>query len=260
MRRRFGPGSERSALDAAIAALDLTTLEGRDTPQTVLALCARAAAPGPGVPPVAAVCVYPALVAAAVAALRGTGVAVASVATGFPAGLVPLDVRLGEIGAAVAAGATEIDVVIDRGAFLAGRFRDVRDEVAAMREACAGATCKVILEAGELGSYAAIGHAAALALDGGADVVKTATGKIPVASTPPIALVLAESVREHGRRTGRVAGVKLAGGIRTASAALGYLALISETLGPGSTDPARFRIGASSLLDDLLARRAARAA
>jgi len=259
MRRRFGPGSERSALDAAIAALDLTTLEGRDTPQTVLALCARAAAPGPGVPPVAAVCVYPALVAAAVAALRGTGVAVASVATGFPAGLVPLDLRLGEIGAAVAAGATEIDVVIDRGAFLAGRFRDVRDEVAAMREACAGATCKVILEAGELGSYAAIGHAAALALDGGADVVKTATGKIPVASTPPIALVLAESVREHGR-TGRVAGVKLAGGIRTASAALGYLALISETLGPGSTDPARFRIGASSLLDDLLARRAARAA
>jgi len=260
MRRRFGPGSERVALDAAIAALDLTTLEGRDTPQTVLAICARATAPGAGVPPVAAVCVYPALVATAVAALRGTGVAVASVATGFPAGLVPLNLRLGEIGAAVAADATEIDVVIDRGAFLAGRFRDVRDEVAEMREACAGATCKVILEAGELGSYAAIAHAAALALDGGADVVKTATGKIAVASTPPSALVLAESVREHGRRTGRVAGVKLAGGIRTASAALGYLALISETLGPGSTDPARFRIGASSLLDDLLARRATRAA
>ena len=243
-KRAIEAGSERAGIDLAIACMDLTTLEGTDTPGKVRALCARGIAPGSGAPHVAAICVYPNLVATAAAALAGSGVCVASVATGFPAGLIPLELKLAETRAA-----------IDRGAFLAGRYGAVRDEIARVREACGEARLKVILEVGELGSYAAMRHACDLALDGGADFVKTATGKIDVSSTPPIALVLCEALRDHARRTGRTVGLKLAGGIRTTRIALGYLAIVYETLGAAWLDPSRFRIGASSLLDDLLVQR-----
>ncbi len=254
-KRAIEAGSERAGIDLAIACMDLTTLEGTDTPGKVRALCARGIAPGSGAPHVAAICVYPNLVATAAAALAGSGVCVASVATGFPAGLIPLELKLAETRAAIDAGASEIDMVIDRGAFLAGRYGAVRDEIARVREACGEARLKVILEVGELGSYAAMRHACDLALDGGADFVKTATGKIDVSSTPPIALVLCEALRDHARRTGRTVGLKLAGGIRTTRIALGYLAIVYETLGAAWLDPSRFRIGASSLLDDLLVQR-----
>lgn len=167
--------AKQSAIDIAIACLDLTTLEGADSPGRIRALCAQALSPGRGARPVAAVCVYPSLVAIAVEALRGSGVRVAAVATGFPGGQTTLDVKLSETRAAIAAGAQEIDMVIDRGAFLAGRYEDVTMQVAAVREACGGATLKVILEAAELGSYDAIRRACDLALAGGADFLKTGT-------------------------------------------------------------------------------------
>jgi len=255
-RRSIEGGAKRAAIDLAIACLDLTTLEGKDTPATVRALCARAMAPAPGAPSVAAVCLYPSLVGVAREALAGSGVRVASVATAFPSGLSPLEGRLREVREAVAAGAEEIDMVIDRGAFLTGRYDLVRDEIAAVKEACGGATLKVILEAGELGSYRAIRFACDVALDGGADFLKTATGKIGVSSTPAIALLMCEAIRERARTSGVRVGLKLAGGIRTAAAALGYLALVHETLGPDWLRPARLRFGASSLLDDLLRERA----
>jgi deoxyribose-phosphate aldolase len=254
-KRSLKAESKATGIELAIACMDLTTLEGKDTPGTVRALCARGAAPAAGVPHVAAICIYPALVPVARAALENTGVLVASVATAFPSGLAPLELKLRETREAVAAGADEIDMVIDRSAFLAGRYGEVRDEIAAVREACGGATLKVILEAGELGSYAAIRRACDLALDGGADFLKTATGKIAVSSTPPIALLMCEALRDHARRTGRAVGFKLAGGIRTTKAALGYLAIVNETLGGEWLRPERFRIGASSLLDDLLMQR-----
>ena len=255
-KRSLKGESKAAAIELAIACLDLTTLEGKDTPGKIRALCARGAAPAPGVPHVAAICIYPSLVPVAARALRASGVRVASVATAFPSGLSSLDVKLRETREAVAAGADEIDMVIDRGAFLCGRYAAVRDEVAAVREACAGATLKVILEVGELGSYAAMRRACDLALGGGADFVKTATGKIGVSSTPAIALLMCEAIRAHAERTGQIAGFKLAGGIRTTKAALGYIALVNETLGSEWLRPERFRIGASSLLDDLLMQRA----
>jgi deoxyribose-phosphate aldolase len=200
--------------------------------------------------------VYPNLVPAAVRGLAGSGVRVASVSTAFPSGLSSLDLKLRETHEALEAGAHEIDMVIDRGMFLSGRYDAVLAEIVAVKRACGPATLKVILEAGELGSYAAIRRACDLALAGGADFVKTATGKIGVSSTPPIALVLCEAIRDHARIFGRAAGLKLAGGIRTTKSALGYLALVNETLGPAWLVPERFRIGASSLLDDLLMQRA----
>ncbi len=254
-KRSLKAETKAAGIELAIACMDLTTLEGKDTPGKVRALCARGAAPAKGVPHVAAICIYPALVPVAREALAGTGVLVASVATAFPSGLSPLDVKLRETREAVAAGADEIDMVIDRSAFLSGRYDDVRDEVAAVRDACGGATLKVILEVGELGSYGAMRRACDLALEGGADFLKTATGKIGVSSTPPIALLMCEALRAHLRRTGRAVGFKLAGGIRTTKAALGYLAIVNETLGAEWLRPERFRIGASSLLDDLLMQR-----
>jgi deoxyribose-phosphate aldolase len=242
-------------IDLAVACMDLTTLEGKDTPGKVRGLCARAIAPGAGAPSVAAICVYPNLVAEAVRALAGSTVKVASVATAFPSGLSSLDIKLRDTREAVAAGADEIDMVIDRGLFLAGHDDAVLAEIRAVKDACGSATLKVILEAGELGSYAAIRRASDLALAGGADFIKTATGKIGISSTPAIALVMCEAIRDHARATGRDAGLKLAGGIRTTKAALGYLALVNETLGPAWLTPERFRIGASSLLDDLLMQR-----
>lgn len=247
--------AKRAGIDIAIACMDLTTLEGRDTPGKVRGLCARGMRPAPGVPSVAAICIYPSLVAVAADALAGSGVRVASVATAFPSGLSSRAVKTRETREAVAAGATEIDMVIDRSAFLCGDEAAVRADITAVKHACAGATLKVILEVGELGSYAAIRRASDLALAAGADFVKTATGKIGVSTTPAIALLLCESIRDHARATGRNAGLKLAGGIRSTKAVLGYLALVYETLGNDALTPARFRIGASTLLDDLLLQR-----
>jgi deoxyribose-phosphate aldolase len=254
-KRSIKAEAKRSCIDLAIACMDLTSLEGRDTAGKVRALCARAAKPAPGVPRVAAVCVYPALVSEAAAALVATSVRVAAVATAFPDGLSSLDVKLRDAGEAVAAGAHEIDMVIDRGALLGGHDRRVHEEIAAVRAACGGAHLKVIIEAGELGSYVAVRRACDLALEAGADFLKTSTGKIGAGSTPALALLLCEAIREYARRTGRAAGLKLAGGIRTTKAALGYLAIVKETLGDPWLSPALFRLGASSLLDDLLLQR-----
>jgi deoxyribose-phosphate aldolase len=218
-------------------------------------LCARGIAPAPGAPSVAAICVYPNLVETAAAALAHSTVKVASVATAFPSGLSPLETKLRETVDAVSAGADEIDMVIDRSLFLAGRYDEVFDEIVAVRDACGRATLKVILEVGELGSYEAIRRACDIALAAGADFVKTATGKLPISSTPAIALVMCEAIRDYARQTGRDVGLKLAGGIRSTKSALGYLALVNETLGPAWLSPDRFRIGASSLLDDLLMQR-----
>lgn len=254
-RRSIKGDAKRYAIDLAIACMDLTTLEGRDTPGKVRGLCARGIRAAPGVPSVAAICVYPNLVSVAAAALANTAVRVASVATAFPSGLSSLAVKLEETREAVAAGAHEIDMVIDRSAFLCGDDAAVRAEIVAIKTACAGAKLKVILEVGELGSYAAIRRAADIALGAGADFVKTATGKIGVSTTPAIALVLCEAIADHARRTGECVGLKLAGGIRTTKSALGYVAIVHETLGASWLAPQRFRIGASSLLDDLLMQR-----
>jgi deoxyribose-phosphate aldolase len=254
-KRSIKDGAKRAGIDLAIACMDLTTLEGKDTAAKVSGLCARGIAPAPDAPSVAAICVYPNLVAVAAAAVAGSSVKVASVATAFPSGLSSLEIKLRETREAVAAGAHEIDMVIDRSLFLSGRHAAVLAEIEAVKDACGAAALKVILEAGELGSYQAIRRACDIALAGGADFVKTATGKLSLSSTPAIALLMCESIRDHARATGREAGLKLAGGIRTTKAALGYLALVNETLGAAWLRPERFRIGASSLLDDLLMQR-----
>jgi deoxyribose-phosphate aldolase len=239
----------------AIGCMDLTTLEGRDSEGRVRSLCAKARAPAarlPGVPSVAAVCVYPNLVAVAKDALRGSPVKVASVATAFPSGLSSLPVKLADTQAALEAGADEIDMVIDRGAFLSGRLALVFEEITAVKRLCGPVHLKVILETGELGSYDAIRSASDLALEAGADFIKTSTGKAGTNATLPVALAMGEAIREYARRTGRRAGLKVAGGVRTAKQALAYLVVVRETLGEAWLSPEYFRIGASSLLDDLL--------
>ncbi len=254
-KRSIKKQTKLGGIEIAIGCMDLTTLEGRDSPGKVRAICARAISPAPGVRSAAAVCVYSSLVPTAVDCLRGSGVLVASVSTAFPSGLSPLDVKLRETREAGAAGADEIDMVIDRGAFLAGRESEVAQEIVLVKEACSGATLKVILEVGELGSYAAIRRACDLALAAGADFLKTSTGKIGISSTPAIALLMCESLRDFQRATGRKVGLKLAGGVRTTKSALGYLSLVKETLGDEWLQPQLFRIGASTLLDDLLMQR-----
>ncbi len=246
------------ALDMAIRMIDLTTLEGADTPGKVRAMCAKALRPDPtdsGVPPVAAVCVYPDLVGVARGELDGSGVAVASVATAFPSGRASMAVKLADVRAAIEGGAVEVDLVIDRGAFLSGRYGQVFDEIRQVREACGSAHLKVILETGELVTLDNVARASWLAMLGGADFVKTSTGKVTPASTPPAALVMLASVRDFAGATGRQVGVKVAGGIRTAKDAIRYLVLVKETAGPEWLTPSLFRIGASSLLNDLLMQR-----
>jgi deoxyribose-phosphate aldolase len=257
--------SKAWALDLAIRVIDLTTLEGADTHGAVRNLCAKARRPDPSdptCPPVAAVCIYSDLVPVAVEALKGSGVKVAAVATAFPSGRASLAVKLADTADAVSAGADEIDMVIDRGAFLAGRYLEVYEHIAAVREACAAgraagqaAHLKVILETGELGTYDAVRRAAWLAMLAGADVVKTSTGKVSPAATLPVTLILLEAVRDWFVATGAVVGVKPAGGIRTAKDAVRHLVLVNETAGPDWLDPDRFRIGASSLLNDVLLQR-----
>jgi deoxyribose-phosphate aldolase len=243
------------ALDLAIRCMDLTTLEGTDTVGKIVAMCAKAVRPDPLdplIPPVAAVCVYPHLVPTAVGELQGSGVKVASVAGGFPGGLGPLDARLQEIREVVAYGADEVDIVLNRSLLLGGAYVRCFEELLAAREACAGAHLKVILEAGELGSYDRIRQASMLAMAAGADFIKTSTGKIGANATLANALCMMEAVRDVHRETGRQVGVKVAGGVRTAKDAIRYLIVLHETLGRDWMTPDRFRIGASSLLNDVL--------
>lgn len=247
--------SKVEGLRLAISMMDLTTLEGMDSPGKVRQLCAKARQPMPmrdDIPSCAAVCVYPDLVPIAVEALQGTKVQVASVATGFPSGRTDLETKLRETRLAVAAGATEIDMVIDRGAFLSGRHGFVYDEIVAIKDACGDAHLKVILETGELKTYDNVRLACAIALAAGADFLKTSTGKVTPASTLPVVLLMLEAARDHYLATGRLVGVKAAGGIRTSKDALKYLVLVNETCGDLWMTPQMFRFGASSLLNDVL--------
>jgi deoxyribose-phosphate aldolase len=243
------------ALDLVIRMMDLTTLEGKDTPGKVRALAGKARRPDPtdpSIPSVAALCVYPNMVPAAVQALRGSGVKVAAVATYFPSGQAPLEVKLRDVREAIELGADEIDMVIDRGAFLAGEYARVYDEIVAVKEACGETHLKVILETGELETYDNVRRASVLAMAAGADFIKTSTGKVQPAATLPVTLVMLEAIRDFHRQTGRAVGMKPAGGIRTAKESIAYLTLLYETLGPEWMTPDRFRFGASSLLNDVL--------
>ncbi|MGP3982111.1 deoxyribose-phosphate aldolase [Streptomyces sp. KR80] len=254
------------AIDLAISMIDLTTLEGADTPGKVRALCAKGAAPDPTdrtVPKVAAICVYPDMVATAKEALLDGGapdIHVASVATAFPSGRAALPVKLADARDAVAAGADEIDMVIDRGAFLSGRYLEVFEEIRAVKEACrradrSAAHLKVILETGELQTYDTVRRASWLAMLAGADFIKTSTGKVAVNATPPVTLLMLEAVRDFRDAVGVQVGVKPAGGIRTTKDAIKYLVMVNETLGDDWLTPDWFRFGASSLLNDLLMQR-----
>jgi deoxyribose-phosphate aldolase len=246
------------AIDLAISMIDLTTLEGQDTPGKVRALCAKAMRPDPAdssVPRVAAVCVYADLVPVAVEELRGSGVKVASVATAFPSGRASMPVKLQDTKDAVAAGADEIDMVIDRGAFLSGRYLEVFEEIVAVKQACGDAHLKVILETGELATYDNVRRASWLAMLAGGDFIKTSTGKINPAATLPVTMIMLEAVRDFRDLTGKQIGVKPAGGIRTSKDAIKYLVVVNETAGDDWLDPDWFRIGASSLLNDLLMQR-----
>jgi len=243
------------ALELAIRTTDLTTLEGSDTPGKVAALSSKAIRPDPSdptIPSVAAVCVYPNLIQTAKQRLRGTGIKVAAVATGFPSGQYPTPIKVADVRSAVELGADEIDMVIDRGAFLSGRYAKVYDEVVQVKEACGDAHLKVILETGELGTYDNVRRATLLAIAGGADFVKTSTGKINPAATLPVALCMLEAVRDVYDQTGRRVGFKAAGGIRQAKQAIQHLVLVHETLGPDWLTPDLYRLGASSLLNDIL--------
>jgi deoxyribose-phosphate aldolase len=246
------------AIDRAISMVDLTTLEGSDTPGKVRSLAAKARRPDatdPTCPSAAAVCVYGDLAGVAREALAGTDIHVAAVATAFPSGRASRAVKLADVQDAVANGADEIDMVIDRGAFLAGRYLDVFDEIVAVKEACGPAHLKVILETGELVTLDNVRRASWLAMLAGADFIKTSTGKISPAATLPVTLVMLEAVRDFRAATGRQIGVKPAGGIRTTKDAMKYLVTVNEVAGPDWLSPDWFRFGASSLLNDLLLQR-----
>jgi deoxyribose-phosphate aldolase len=242
-------------LNLAIRMIDLTTLEGRDTPGKVRALCQKAMRPDPSdptIPHVGAVCVYPTMVPFVKKALQGSGVAVASVATGFPSGQTFTDIKVRETHETVAAGADEIDMVIDRGAFLSGDYQKVFDEIAEIKEACGPAHLKVILETGELANYDQVRRASLIAMYAGADFIKTSTGKVTTNATLPVTLVMLEAIRDFHHATGRKIGMKPAGGISNAKLALSYLVVLYETLGAEWMTPDLFRIGASTLLNDIL--------
>jgi deoxyribose-phosphate aldolase len=254
-KRSIKTEAKRQGILLATSMIDLTTLEGADTPGKVRHLCAKAVCPDsnrPEIPSVAAVCVYPSLVRVAREALNGSGVAVASVSTGFPSGQTSLAVKVEETREAVAAGASEIDMVISRDAYLSGDDLRVAHEIEAVKEACGDAHLKVILETSELPTYAHVRHASQLAIDAGADWIKTSTGKKPPGATPGVVLVMLETVRDHAWKTGQIVGVKAAGGVSTTKAAMHMLVLVKETVGDEWLTPQRFRIGASSLLNDLL--------
>ncbi|HEX7614403.1 MAG TPA: deoxyribose-phosphate aldolase [Thermoanaerobaculia bacterium] len=254
-KRSIKKATKVEGIRLAISMCDLTTLEGKDSPGKIRQMCAKAVRPepnDPSVPSVAAVCVYPDLVAIAKRALAGSSVKVASVATAFPSGRSPLSLKLTDVRRAVSAGADEIDMVIDRGAFLAGDLRKVFDEIAAVKEVCGESRLKVILETGELETYDNVRRASDLAIAAGADFIKTSTGKVQPAATPPVTLCMLEAIRDHWLATGVKIGMKPAGGIRTSKQALHYLVLVKETLGADWLTPDLFRFGASSLVNDCL--------
>jgi deoxyribose-phosphate aldolase len=247
--------SKIEALKLTLSMIDLTTLEGQDTPGKVRQLCQKAMHLHdalPGLPHVAAVCVYPTMVDVAVKALKGSGIGVASVATAFPSGQSSLKIKLDDTKSAVEAGASEIDMVISRGEFLAGDYAHVFDEIAAVKEACGDAHLKVILETGELGTLDRVRRASVLAMHAGADFIKTSTGKIQPAATMPVTLVMLQAIRDYYRETGRMVGMKPAGGISSAKLAIHYLVMLRETLGNAWMTPEWFRFGASSLANDVL--------
>ena len=254
-KRSIKKDAKRWALDLAIRMMDLTTLEGKDTPGKVRALAAKARRPDPtdpSIPSVAALCVYPNMVTVAREALAGSSVKVAAVSTYFPSGQAPLALKVEDVRTTVALGADEIDMVIDRGAFLAGEYAAVYDEIVAVKEACGDAHLKVILETGELETYDNVRRASVLAMAAGADFIKTSTGKVQPAATLPVTLVMLEAIRDFHAQTGRVVGMKPAGGIKTSKEAIAYLVVLYETLGPQWMTPDLFRFGASSLLNDVL--------
>jgi deoxyribose-phosphate aldolase len=254
-KRSIKKDSKLWALDLALRCCDLTTLEGSDSPGKIRQLASKAIRPAPGdptIPSVAALCIYPRLVSIAVEVLKGTGVHLASVATAFPSGQATLESRLAEIRQAVADGADEIDIVISRGVFLAGEEDVIFEEVAASVEAAGDAHVKTILETGELGSYDRIRRASLIAMAAGSHFIKTSTGKIGESATLPSALVMAEAIRDFAEETGVKVGLKVAGGIRSAKDTIRYLIIVHETLGDDWLDPDRFRIGASSVVNDLL--------
>ena len=253
-KRSIKKASKIAGLHMAIAMMDLTTLEGKDTPGKVVAMCRKAVRPSEreDTPSCAAVCVYPNLVPIAKRALEGSRVKIASVATAFPSGQSPLPVKLDDVRRAVSFGADEIDMVIDRGAFLRGDYGKVFDEIARTKEACGAAHLKVILETGELGTYDAVRLASAIAIEAGADFIKTSTGKVQPAATLPVTLLMLEVIRDYQDEGWRMIGMKPAGGVRTAKQALQYLCVVNETLGEAWLSPDFFRFGASALLNDVL--------
>lgn len=256
--RSIKTSAKEFAIDLAIRMVDLTTLEGADTPGKVRALASKAMRPDPSdqsCPQVAAVCVYPDMVPYAKETLGSSGVHIASVATAFPSGRAAMDIKLADVKDAIEAGADEIDMVIDRGAFLSGRYLEVFEEIVAVREACGSAHLKVIFETGELQTYDNVRRASWLAMMAGGHFIKTSTGKIQPAATLPVTLVMLEAVRDFRETTGQMVGVKPAGGIRTSKDAIKYLVTVNEIAGPDWLDPDWFRFGASTLLNDLLMQR-----
>ena len=253
--RSIKQATKVQGMKLALGMIDLTTLEGQDTPAKVRQMCYKAMHLHdelPGLPTVAAVCVYPTLVRTAKQALGTSGVKVAAVATAFPSGQAPRTVKIADTRFAVGEGADEIDMVISRGRFHSGDHNFVHDEIAAVKEACGTARLKVILETGELGTYDKVRLACDIAIAAGADFIKTSTGKISPAATLPVTLVMLHAIRDHFLKTGRMIAMKPAGGIRTSKEALHYLMMVKEELGPEWLSPHWFRFGASSLANDIL--------
>ncbi|MDB4353913.1 deoxyribose-phosphate aldolase [Akkermansiaceae bacterium] len=247
--------TKMSALKLAVTMLDVTTLEGADSVGKVQQMCQKAMQPLPGDPsvgPAAAVCVYPRMVKTAAKAVEGSGVQVAAVATQFPSGQMRLKERVAEVRYAVSQGADEIDMVISRGQFMQGEYRAIFDEIASCKEACGEAHLKVILETGELTTYDSVRWASDIAIAAGADFIKTSTGKVPIAATLPVTLVMLQAIEDHYDRTGKMVGMKPAGGISNAKLALQYLVMVREVLGEKWLNNQWFRFGASSLTNDLL--------
>lgn len=265
-KRSIKKDTKLGALYLALSMCDLTTLEGSDTPGRVQQLCEKAKHPVPPdliepyllkkkiapIPSVAAVCVYPSMVSTAARALKGTGIQIASVSTAFPSGQAPLEVKIEDTRFAVEQGATEIDMVINRGAFLSGQYQQVYDEIVEIKKACGAAHLKVILETGELGTLDKVRLASEIAMEAGGDFIKTSTGKVTPAATLPVTLVMLQAIADHYKRTGKMIGMKPAGGIRTAKQAVHYLCMVNETLGEAWLTPELFRFGASALVNDLL--------
>lgn len=247
--------SKVTAIKLAVSMIDLTTLEGKDSEGKVYAMCQKAKFPlegAPEIPHVAAVCVYPNLIKTAKNALEGSGVKVASVATAFPSGQSPMKLKIDEVKRVVQLGADEVDMVISRGEFLEGNYDYTFNEVQAIKEACGEAHLKVILETGELETFDNVRRASMISMLAGADFIKTSTGKVQPAATLPVTLVMLEAIRDFYNETGKIVGMKPAGGIKTTKDAIAYLCLVKETLGDMWLTPDLFRMGASSLLNDLL--------